>query len=163
VVLRCEVRTQDPDRGEGHRAGGKQVEDHRKVSASPSRLDTVAGGVFGEPKHFRAVGEERPVALGGEEGGSSIELSEVGYELDRCLALVAGEHTDAREEIVIREAGGESEDVRVHVPIGITVFFGPRSGLWSASGASRRTAFGTNGSFGAETAQSGNDAFQPRL
>jgi hypothetical protein len=115
VVLRCEVRTQHPDGGEGHRAGGKQVEDHRKVSASASSLDTVTGGILREPKHLRAIGEERPAALGGEEGGSSIELSQVGYELDRCLALLAGEHSDAREEIVIREARGESEDVRVHV------------------------------------------------
>jgi hypothetical protein len=54
------------------------------------------------------------VALGGEEGGSSVELSQVGDELDRCLALFAGEHADAREEIVIGEARRESEDVRIH-------------------------------------------------
>jgi hypothetical protein len=56
------------------------------------------------------------VAFGGVEGGSGVERGQVGDELDRCLALIAGEHANAREEIVIGEAGGESEDVRVHVP-----------------------------------------------
>jgi hypothetical protein len=67
-------------------------------------LYPVAGGVLGELKHLRAVGEERTVALGREEGGSSVELSQVGDEFDRCVALFTGEHTDAREEIVIGEA-----------------------------------------------------------
>ena len=115
VVLRCEVRTQHPDGGEGHRARGEGLEDDGKVSAGASRLDTVAGGVLGEPEHLRAVSEERTVAFGGEEGGSGVEHSQMRHELDRCLALLAGEHADAREEIVIRETGGESEDVRVHV------------------------------------------------
>jgi hypothetical protein len=108
VILRREVRTQYPDGGEGHRPGGEGLEDDGKISAGSRRLNTIAGGVLGEPKHLRAVGEERPVALGGEEGGSSVELSQVGDELDRCLALIAGEHADAREEIVIGEAGGET-------------------------------------------------------
>jgi len=114
VVLRRQVRTQHPDGREGHRAGGQQVEDHRKVSAGSSRLDTVAGGVLGEPKHLRAVGEERTVALSGVEGGSGVERGQVGHELDGCVPLVAGEDTDAREKILIRQARGESEDVRVH-------------------------------------------------
>jgi hypothetical protein len=52
--------------------------------------------------------------VGGEEGGSSVELRQVRDEFDCGLALRAGEHADAREEIVIGEARGESEDVRVH-------------------------------------------------
>jgi hypothetical protein len=87
------------------------------VSAGSSRLDTVAGGVLGEPKHLRAVSEERTVAFGGKDGGSGVEDSQVGHQLDRCIPFLAGEHTDAREEIPIRQARGESEDVRVHVPV----------------------------------------------
>ena len=56
------------------------------------------------------------MAFGGEEGGSGVEHGQVRHQLDRCLALPAGEHTDTREEILIRQARGESEDVRVHVP-----------------------------------------------
>jgi len=100
--------------GEGHRAGGKQVENHRKVPAGSSRLDAIAGGVLGEPKHVRAVGEERTVAFGGVEGGSGVERGQVGHELGRRLPFLGREHNDAREEIVIGEARGESEDVRVH-------------------------------------------------
>ena len=91
------------------------------------------------------------MACGGEEDGSGIERGQVRHELDRRVPLVAREHTDAREEILIREGGGES--VRVHVPIGITMIFGPGPGLWSASGASRRDGFSARDSFGAETAQ----------
>ena len=116
MVLRCEVRTQHADGGEGQRAGGEGLEDDGKVPAGSSRLDTVAGGVLGEPKHLRAVSEERTVASGGEEGGSGIERGQVSHELDRCLPLLAGKHADAREEILIRQTRGESEDVRVHVP-----------------------------------------------
>ncbi len=115
MVLPCEVRTQDPDGGEGYRAGDEGLEDDGKVSAGSGRLDTVAGGVLGEPEHLRAVSEERTVALGGEEGGSGVEHGQMRDELDRCLALVAGEHTDAREEILIRETRRESENVHTHV------------------------------------------------
>ena len=55
------------------------------------------------------------MALGGEEGGSGVEHGQMRDELDRCLALVAGEHTDAREEILIRETRRESENVHTHV------------------------------------------------
>jgi hypothetical protein len=152
VVLGREMRTQDADGGEGHRPGGESLEDDRKVPAGACRLDAIAGRVLGEPKHLRAVGEERAVAFGSEERGSSVELSQVGDELDRCLALIAGEDADAGEEIVIGEAGGESEDVRVHVRIGITVFFGPRRWAWSASGASHRSAPCAHATRRAETA-----------
>jgi hypothetical protein len=152
VILGREVRTQDADGGEGHRPGGEGLEDDGKVSAGPSRLDAIASGALGEPKHLRAISEERTVALGGEEGGASVELSQVGDELDRCLALFGREHPNAREEIVIREAGGESEDVRVHVRIGITVFFGPQRGLWSTPGASHRSAPRANASRRADKA-----------
>jgi hypothetical protein len=41
---------------------------------------------------------------------------EMRHELGRGLALFSGEDADAREEIVIREGGGESEHVRIHAP-----------------------------------------------
>src|SRR4030095_12685520 len=42
------------------------------------------------------------------------EHGEMGDELDRCFALLASEGKKASEEVVIRETGRESEDVRVH-------------------------------------------------
>jgi hypothetical protein len=53
--------------------------------------------------------------LGGVERRSRIERGQVGHELSGRLPLLHGERTDTREEVVIREAGRESEHVRVHV------------------------------------------------
>jgi hypothetical protein len=53
---------------------------------------------------------------GGVEGGSCVELSEVGHELDRRFTLVAGEREETAEKILIRETRRESEDVRIHGP-----------------------------------------------
>jgi len=91
------------------------------------------------------------VAFGGVEGGSGIERGQVGHELDRCLPLLAGEHTDAREEILIRQARGESEDVRVHVPVYHGDFRDSARALGS-SGALGRGRFDARESFGAATA-----------
>jgi hypothetical protein len=38
----------------------------------------------------------------------------MGDELDRCLSLLAREHADAGEEILIRKPGREREHVRIH-------------------------------------------------
>ena len=93
------------------------IEDHGKTSAGSSRLDPVTGGVFREPEPLRAVTEERPAALGSEEGGSDVEYGQVGDEVDRRLPLFTREHPDAREEILIREAGRERERVRIHASV----------------------------------------------
>ena len=52
--------------------------------------------------------------MGGVKGGSRVEFRQVGHELDRRFTLVAGEHDDTAEEILIRKTRRESEDVRVH-------------------------------------------------
>ncbi|PYQ38590.1 MAG: hypothetical protein DMF77_23690 [Acidobacteria bacterium] len=59
--------------------------------------------------------KERTVAFGGEEGGSGVEDRQVGHELDRRLPFLAREHTETREEILIRETRRESENVHTHV------------------------------------------------
>jgi hypothetical protein len=128
MVLGSEVSPQQPDGGEGHRAGGECLEDDGKVSARASRLDAVTGGVLREPKHLRAVGEERPVALGGEEGRSGVERRQVRDELDRGLALTAGENADAREEFVIGEGRRESESVHTHIACVSRWIWRPREG-----------------------------------
>src|SRR6266851_1771844 len=115
MVLGREVPPQQPDGGEGHRARGEGLEEDGKASAGSSRLDAIAGGVFGEAKHLRAVTEEGPEALGGVERRPGVERRQVRDELDRGLALTAGENADAREEIVIRETRRESESVHTHV------------------------------------------------
>src|SRR5438552_742576 len=130
--------------------------------AASTRVDAVAGGVLGEPKHLGAVGEERAVAFGGEEGGSGVEHGQMRHELDRGLALVAGEHTDAREEIVIREAGGESQNVRVHTSMDHGVFWVSATAL-NRIRTSPRTGFRARECVGAEAAQRGTNAFQARF
>jgi hypothetical protein len=52
--------------------------------------------------------------MGGVEGGSRVELRQVGDELDGCFSLFAGQSRDAGQEILIRETRRESEEVRVH-------------------------------------------------
>jgi hypothetical protein len=114
VVLWREVPPQQSDGGQRHRARDEVVEDHGKTSAGSSRLDPVAGGVLGEEEHLRAVAEERPVALASVERGPCLERGQMGDELDRSLSLLAGEHADAGEEILIRKSGRDSEHVRIH-------------------------------------------------
>jgi hypothetical protein len=52
--------------------------------------------------------------MGGVEGGSRVELCEVGHELDGRFSLFAGQYRDAGEEILIRETRRESEEGGVH-------------------------------------------------
>src|SRR6266851_2512435 len=99
------------------RFSGVRCRHHGKTPTGSSRLDTVAGGVLGETEHLRAVIEERTVASGGVERRSVVERGQVGHELGRCPPLLARERTDTREEILIRQARGENEHVRVHAPV----------------------------------------------
>ena len=48
---------------------------------------------------------------------TSIELREMGDQLDRRIALAVREELHAREKLVIRQAGSDSKDVFVHVPV----------------------------------------------
>jgi hypothetical protein len=82
--------------------------------AGPSRLDAVAGGILGEPKGLGAVAEERAIALSSVERRAAIERGQMGDQLGRGLALLAGEAFQASEEILIRQGGGGEEDVGVH-------------------------------------------------
>jgi hypothetical protein len=52
--------------------------------------------------------------LSGEERRAAIERGQMGHQLGRGVALVAGESFQAREELLIREGGGDHEDVGVH-------------------------------------------------
>jgi hypothetical protein len=54
------------------------------------------------------------MAVSSVEGGSRVELREVGHELDGGFSLLAGQGREASEEIWIRETGRESEQVRIH-------------------------------------------------
>ena len=54
------------------------------------------------------------MAMGGVEGGSSVELRQVGNELDGGFSLSAGQRRNAGQEILIRETRRESEEVRIH-------------------------------------------------
>jgi len=54
------------------------------------------------------------MAAGGVEGGSRVELRQVGHDLDGCFSLLAGQGRESIEEVCIRETGRESEQVRIH-------------------------------------------------
>jgi hypothetical protein len=115
VVLLREVLSQQTDGGQGQGARSQELEDQRKAPAGPSRVYAVAGGILGEPKGVGAKAEERAVALSEEECRAAIEFGQVGHQLDRGLALLAGEGFQAGEEGLIRQCGGDDEDVVVHM------------------------------------------------
>jgi hypothetical protein len=108
------VWTQHPDRCERHLARGECIEDGRETPAHSRDHDAAASGVLGQSKHARAIGEEGAVTLRSVERRPRVEYGEVRHEFGRRLAFGNGEPFDAREEIVIGEFRGESEDVRVH-------------------------------------------------
>jgi len=97
VVLRREVPCQQADGGQGQGARSQELEDLWEAPAGSSGLDTVAGGIFGEAKGLGAISEERAVALSGVERRAAIEGGQMGHQLDRGLALLAGEHFQAGE------------------------------------------------------------------
>jgi hypothetical protein len=97
------VRTQQPDRGQRHRAGGKQAEDHGKALRRTSRVDAVTGGILREPQHLRAVAEEGPAALRGIREGRASSTARWATFLRRRLTLAAGKRGDPVEKIVIGE------------------------------------------------------------
>ena len=115
------------------------IEDHGKTSAGSSRFDPVTGGVFREPEPLCAVTEERPAALGSEEGGSNVEYGQVGDEVDQRLPLLTREHPDAREEILIRETRRESERVRIHASVYHDEFRALAKALVGARGVASRS------------------------
>ena len=114
MVLRREVRCQQADGGQAQGARSQQIEDQWEAPAGPSGLDAVAGGILGEPKGLGAITEERAVALSGVEHRATIERGQMGHQLGRGLALLAGEPFQAGEEVLIRQGGGGDEDVGVH-------------------------------------------------
>jgi hypothetical protein len=114
VVLRREVRSQQTNGAQAQRAGCQEIEDEREAPAGPSGLDAVAGGILGEPKGLRAIAEERTIALSGVEHRAAIERGQMGDQLGRGLTLLASEHLQAGEEVLIRQGGGSGEDVGVH-------------------------------------------------
>jgi hypothetical protein len=123
VITGRETRTEQSNGRQRQGTGRQPIEDHGEATADAGRLDSIAGGVLGEPQHFRAVREQRAVTIGGIQGRTRLELGQVGHELGRGLSLRAGEHADTCEEIVIGKAGRESEHVRIHDSLCITVIF----------------------------------------
>jgi hypothetical protein len=114
VILRREVRPQQADGGQAQGARSQEIEDQREAPTGPRGIDAVASGIFGKPKSLGAITEERAVALSGEERRAAIERGEMGHELGRGFALVAGEPFQAREELLIRQCGSGEQDVGVH-------------------------------------------------
>ena len=106
MVLRREVASQQADGGQGQGARSQELEDQGEAAAGSRGLYATASGIFGEPKGLGAVAEQRAVALSGVECRAAIELGQMGHQLGRGLALLAGEHFQAGEEVLIRQGGG---------------------------------------------------------
>jgi hypothetical protein len=90
------------------------VEDDRETSAGPGRRDPIARGVFRQTQGLRAIAVQGPVALSGIDSGAAIQRGQMGHELDRRFALLAGEELQVREEFLIRKPARGGEDVRLH-------------------------------------------------
>ena len=85
MVLRREVRRQQTNGRQVHRALREQVQHDRELPRGPRSLDPVAGGSFGEPKHLRAVSEETSRPFAAVEF-APVELGQMGDELYGHLA-----------------------------------------------------------------------------
>jgi len=114
---------QQPHRGQAQRPRGEQVDDHGEPAAGVSGLDTVAGGILGEPKRAGAIPEEGSVALGEIEVRPQLERGQVSDELGRGLALRAGQGRDASEEVPIRQGDCSVKDVVSHASCVTRSFF----------------------------------------
>jgi len=150
VVLRREVLSQQADGGQGQGARSQELEDLWEAPAGPNGLDAVTGGIFGEPKGLGAIAEERAVALSEEERRSAIERGQMSDQLDRGLALLAGEGFQAGEEVLIRQCGGGDEDVVLHASLCITTNFGLRARPWHAPRAPFEGRFSAREDFSPE-------------
>src|SRR6266446_2134462 len=58
------------------------LQDEGEAPAGPSGLDSVTGGILGEPQGLGAIAEERTEALSSEERLAAIERGQVGHQLD---------------------------------------------------------------------------------
>jgi hypothetical protein len=85
--------------------------------------------VLGQTEHFRAIAEERAIALPQVEL-ARVQLGEMGNELDRGFALGGRENDDAAEEIRVGQPGRRGVKSAVPSP----------SAFRSASSVSRRTS-----------------------
>jgi hypothetical protein len=83
----------------------------------------------------------------------------MGDELDRCFALLAGEGEKASEEVVIRKARREREDVRVHGPCVSRAFSGLSEGSQAGRGASNLPRATRAGGLAMARSEGDKDAF----
>ena len=108
VVGRREMRREECDRRERHRAVAKQIQDNRKSARGARGFDPSVGGVLREMEHLCAIGEQRRAALA-EIQTPDVDLDEQGDQ-PRCrFTLAVGGDLDLREEVRVRQLrdGGE--------------------------------------------------------
>ena len=114
VVVRREMRSQQPDGCEADIALGEQFEDHRESPGGSGHLDAVVGFALGERQRVTAVHEEGAITCP-QVHVASVELGEMGYELSRRIAFPRGQAPYLRDELCVRETTERSEDVVRHV------------------------------------------------
>ncbi len=89
----------------------EEVQDHREPAAGGRDSGAGAGGILGETKDGGAVVEERPEAEAFIEAGALLERGKMRDQLDRRMALVAGQDEEPIEQVLIRKRHDRSEHV----------------------------------------------------
>ena len=102
VVVGGQVRRQERDRRQRHRAIAEHVEHAWTPARGSRRFDPPVRRVLGQMQHLRAVGEERRAALA-QIQPALVELRQQCDQADRRGTLTRGRNLDLREEIAVRE------------------------------------------------------------
>ena len=89
MIVGCQMRSQQSDRGQRDRTLSNQVENDGKTCRHPRCLNAVIGGVLREVQRLRAIGEQRGKPFAQIEA-SCIELHQECDELRRCLSFSLG-------------------------------------------------------------------------
>ena len=125
VVLRRELPGQAANVRQVRGARGEEVQDHREAAAGAGDGGAGAGRILGQTKDDSAVVEERAEAKTLIEARALLERGEMSDELDRCVALAAGQHDEPIEQVLIRKRLGRREDVDLHDVCVSRPFFAP--------------------------------------
>jgi hypothetical protein len=106
MILRRQMRRQQPHRGQGDRALLEQLEDQRVPARGSRGLDAVIGRPFGEVQHLGAVIEHRGAPFAQiqpsgidlhqrpqqRRGGKMLFDDQVLCRIEECAVLHAREH-----------------------------------------------------------------------
>jgi len=114
MILRRQVRRQEPERREIETAGREPLEDDGKLARCARGLDAAVRGMLREVQDLDAVREQRRASFA-EIKLAGIELGQMSDETHGRLALASRQVLDLREECVVVEPSEIEQECSFHV------------------------------------------------